>query len=190
MDADGGSARLLAHADVLDSISWSRDGSKIVFAVPGDEPHLETVGVADGVVRPLRTPGPAAAPAWSPAADVVGYFESVPGSPGRRISQLVAFVDGNGRPVHKPIPAPYLGNGQMTWDASGTRLALVGNSGAVASAVWIFDPEGRQPPRRVAECPHDIRLRGVTWAADGQSLLVGQFRRTGDIVLFELSRPR
>ena len=190
MDADGGTARRLAAADVLDSISWSRDGSRIVFAVPGDEPHLEMIAVADGVVRPLSTPGPAAAPAWSPAADVVAYFESVPGSPGRQVTQRVAFVDATGRPVHQPIQAPYLGNGQIAWDATGKRLALVGNSGAAASAVWIFDPEGRQQPRRVGECPHDMRLRGVTWTADGQSILVGQFRRTGDIVLFELSKAR
>ena len=189
MNADGGAARLLTEAEVLDTISWSRDGSRIVFAVPGDEPSLRTVTVADGAVQPLRTPGPASAPAWSPRDDVIAYQENVPTSHARPISLHLAFVNANGEPAYPPIPAPNLGNGGIAWDPNGERIAVIGNSGVVVKSTWIFDPMGRQAPRKVFDFPADVRLRGVTWARDQQSLIIGQHRGTGDIVLFELA-PR
>jgi eukaryotic-like serine/threonine-protein kinase len=188
MNADGGARRLLVTAEVLDTISWSPDGSRLVFAVSGDQPTLQTVSVADGVVQPLSTPVSGATPAWSPSADVIAYFVNVATSANNPISLRVAFVDGTGRPVHNPVVAQNMGNGAIAWDAKGERFAVIGNSGAVASAAWIFDPQGRQPPRKLYEFPHDVRLRGVTWARDGQSLIVGQQKRTGDIVLFELEK--
>ena len=190
MNVEGGAARLLVTADVLDAISWSRDGTRIVYAVPGDEPGLRTVTVADGSVRPLPTPGPAAAPAWSPRDDVIAYLENLPSSPDQPIGLHIQFVDATGRPVHKPIPSPYLGNGQIAWDPGGERVAVIGNSGVMASTVWMFYPTGRQPGRRLMDFPSEVRLRGVTWSPDGKSLIVGQQHRTGDIVLFELAAQR
>jgi serine/threonine protein kinase len=190
MNADGGAARRLVTAEVLDSISWSRDGTRIVYAVPGDDPELQTVAVADGAVQSLPTPGPAAAPAWSPRADVIAYLENVPSGPGRPISLNIRFIDATGQPVHTPIPAANLGNGEIAWDPKGERVAVTGNSGVMASTVWMFDPMGGQPGRRLMDFPSDVRLRGVTWSPDGQSLIVGQQRRTGDIVLFELGERK
>jgi TolB protein len=112
MNADGGAARMLTEADVLDTISWSRDGSRIVFAVAGDEPSLRAVAVADGAVQSIRTPGPASAPAWSPREDVIAYQENVPAGPLRRIRLHIAFVKADGEAAYPPIPAENLGNAQ------------------------------------------------------------------------------
>jgi eukaryotic-like serine/threonine-protein kinase len=189
MNADGGAARLLTEAEVLDSISWSRDGSRIVFALPGEQPRLHIVTVADGSVQPLATPGPASAPAWSPRDDVIAYQENLPTSETRPISLHLRFVKATGEPAYQSIPAQNLGNGGIAWDAKGERIAVIGNSGVVARSTWVFDPAGRAAPRRVFDFSADVRLRGVSWARDGQSLIVGQHRGTGDIVLFELARP-
>jgi serine/threonine protein kinase/Tol biopolymer transport system component len=188
INADGGAARLVTEADVLDTISWSPNGSRIVFAVPGDEPSLRAVTVADGAVQPIATPGPASAPAWSPRDDVIAYQENVPTGPTRPISLHIAFVKANGDPAYQAIPAPNLGNGGIAWDPKGERIAVIGNSGVVVKSIWIFDPRGGQPARKVFDFPADVRLRGVSWARDGQSLIVGQHRGTGDIVLFELAK--
>ena len=32
--AEGGAPRLIAHADVVDVVSWSPDGSRLVYATP------------------------------------------------------------------------------------------------------------------------------------------------------------
>ena len=59
IDADGGAPRLLTHARVLDTLTWSRDDARVVYAVPGgDMPHVESVVVATGRVdtSPCRRP--------------------------------------------------------------------------------------------------------------------------------------
>ena len=188
VNADGGAARRLVAVDVLDTISWSRDGSRVVFAVSGDMPRLQTVGVSDGVVQPLPTPGPAATPAWSPREDVIAYLQNMPESRDVARSGLhIAFVDASGRPVRPPIPSPNVGsNGALAWDPAGERLAIIGNPGVLPSAIGVLDPRQAAPPRRLLELPAHVRLRGVTWARDGRSLVVGQSARSSDIVLFEM----
>ena len=112
----------------------------------------------------------------------------MPTGPARPISLHIGFVKATGEPAYQKIPALNLGNGAIAWDPTGDRIAVIGNSGVVLKSAWIFDPRGRQPARRVFDFPVDVRLRGVTWARDGQSLVVGQHRGTGDIVLFELAK--
>ncbi len=79
INADGGSLRLVAKAAVLDTISWSRDGQRIVYAEPGDEaPRLSVVTAGSGRVTPPPTPGPASGPVWSPTSDIIAYIETRP----------------------------------------------------------------------------------------------------------------
>ena len=79
-------------------------------------------------------------------------------------------------------------NGALAWSPDGRRIAAIGNSGALASVVLVVDPDGRNPPRTLVDLPVDARLRGVTWSADGASLIVGEQRRFSDIVLFEMTK--
>jgi serine/threonine-protein kinase len=188
INADGGAVRLLTNVEVLDTISWSPDGSRIVFAVAGTTPSLQTVRIADGAVQALSTPGPATAPAWSPRGDVIAYQEQLPPSANQGMTLQIRFVDGSGRPVHRPIPAPATGNGAIAWDPVSDRLGVIGNSGSVAAALWIFDVQGLEPPRKVAEFLSNVRFRGVTWTPDGKSVIVGRRSQSGDIVLFELGK--
>ena len=91
MSADGGIPERLVDADVVDRLVWSRDGRRIVFAVTGDTPTLQSVSVADGTIQPVRTPGPAVTPIGF-VGDALGYLEPFPG--GARTPNLnrVAFV--------------------------------------------------------------------------------------------------
>jgi len=192
MNADGGAPRSVVAAEVLDTISWSPDGRHIVYALPGEQPGLWLASVADGSVRRLVTPGPAASPAWSPTSDVIAYIENVPTGPTTAISARVAYVTASGQAVHRDAPLiQTIGNGALAWDRAGSRIAAIGNSGAVASVIFMVDPGQRDPPHKLIDFPADVRLRGVTWSPDGQSLIVGQQRRTSDIVLLEFSpKPR
>lgn len=80
-----------------------------------------------------------------------------------------------------------IGNGAVAWSPDGRQLAVMGNSGAQASVVWIVKPDRPSPARKVLEFPIDVRLRGLAWSHDGNSLIVGQQRRTSGIVLLGLS---
>jgi Tol biopolymer transport system component len=189
IDTTGGAARQLAKVVAFDSLSWSADGSRLVFATQGDASALQVLTVADGRITTVPTPGSASAPAWSPVGDVIAYLAS-PASGATSGPPRIAFVTAAGAPLPHSFPAPNLGNGMMAWNSAGTLVAVAGNSGSVASELWVFDPAGRQPGRRVATFPHNVRLRGITWTRADDAVIVGQARRTGDIVLFELDHPR
>jgi serine/threonine protein kinase len=190
INADGGAARSLVKAQVLDNLSWSRDGRRIVYAAPGDaSPGLWLVTVADGSVASLHTPGPAAAPAWSPASDVIAYAEALPSGPGTPAITRAKFVDPNGQSLALAVPdTANIGNGTFAWDPSGKFLAALGNSGALASVIWIVEPGASGPARKVMSFPFDATLRGLTWSHDATSLIVGEQNRTSDIVWMDLRR--
>ena len=190
VSADGGSAHLVAKAQVLDTISWSPDGSEIVFGTVGDQPGLAAIRVADGTLRRLEAPAPsigAAGPAWSRNGEVA-YIETFPATNGGLTTTRVAFVAGRGQTPPSAVDLPTVGNGAVAWDRTGRRLAVYGNSGAVASVIFILERDGSRPPRKLIEFPPDVRLRGLAWSSDGSSLLVGRLRRTSDIALFEPAR--
>lgn len=46
-------------------------------------------------------------------------------------------------------------------------------------------PQLSRPRRLIIELPGDALIRGITWTADGRSVIVGQERAGSDIVLFD-----
>jgi Tol biopolymer transport system component len=189
INSDGGSPRLLTKVLVLDSLSWSRNGSQLVFAVPGDSmPRLALVSVATGAMRPLATPGPASYPVWSPADDVIAYLESQANT-NAPSTVHVRFLDVNGRPQAIPVfEPPNLGNSLFAWRPDGHALSIVSNSGSLPSVAWVVEPGDSTAHRMVTEFTDDTRIRGLTWSPDGTSLIVGRQKRTSDIVLLDLEK--
>ncbi len=185
MNADGGRPKRVVAAPVLDTISWSPDGRRLVYAVPGgDAPGLVTVDVASGRTSPLRTPASASAPAWSPREDVIAYLE-----PKEGFGTNIRFVTGDGR-VHGPdfpnVPEGMaINNGFLSWSRDGRRLAAVGLPGYLAGYILIVEPGSRTPFHKLLDLPAGVMLRGVTWSRDGRSLVMGQIRFAHDILLAE-----
>ena len=53
VSADGGTPRLITPAQVLNAVSWSRDGKRLAYSAPvGALPQIETVEVSTGKVTP------------------------------------------------------------------------------------------------------------------------------------------
>jgi Tol biopolymer transport system component len=187
IDAGGGAPRKLVDASPTGSLSWSGDGSQIVWAQgEGSWPTLAAVSVADGTIRKIPTPGVVAEPAWSPTRDVIAYLSPATTGPAQ---QELAFVDGNGKPLYTSIPSkPGKGagflNGMLAWSPDGAKLAVVEQNTNAPAAIWLFEPDARTPSyRRIVDISDGGRIRGMTWSADGAAIIIGRHDVASDIVL-------
>jgi Tol biopolymer transport system component len=185
--AAGGSPRKLLDVLPLSSLSWSRDGTAIVYAAAaGTWPGLWSVSVADGDARQITTPGVVGEPVWSPTTDRIAYLE--PATTGPSFVGL-SFIASDGDPTSaKALRAPAIStgfaNGMVAWSPDGRRLAVTSQNTNVASSIWLVDPDASVPFRKLVELPIGPRIRGITWASD-DSLIVGQYDATSDIVLMD-----
>jgi Tol biopolymer transport system component len=94
------------------------------------------------------------------------------------------FISGSGQPLNVDLPqGPQLNNGFMAWDPDGNRLAAVSVTGNGNAIIWIVEPQGREPFRRLMELPGAVRPRGITWTIDGSSLIFGRQEAISDLVV-------
>jgi serine/threonine protein kinase/Tol biopolymer transport system component len=182
MNADGGAPRKLADVAVIGGLNWSRDGRSLVYAAgAGDWPGLWLISVADGHVKQLPTPEPAAMPAWCPTREVIAYM-----SLSANGSTKVAFVDAAGQPLYQTRSAgPNFANGMLSWSPDGRRLALVRQDANAPAEIWIADPDASNPYRKVLDLPPGPRIRGIVWTHDGSALIVGRHETASAIVLLD-----
>ena len=195
MSADGGAARRLTEAIVLDLLTWSRDGTQIVYSTPGvDRPTvLAAVSVATGATRTFPTPAAAVAPTWSPTSNTIAYLEPTmearaepSAAPVSRIS--LRFVDAEGQPLHTDLSSQRVSNGLLSWAPDGRRVALVTVPANSPAAVWIVEPGARTPFKKLIELKPSVRPRGVTWTTDGTQIILANQESVSDLVLHELNR--
>jgi TolB protein len=194
VNADGGAPKLVAPATIFDSISWSADGTRILFSTPspGGSTVLSMVSVADGSAQAFPTQSAATAPSWSHAADAIAYLEPAmektagTAAPVARI--LLRFVDGHGRQLFPNLPTQPLFNGLIAWAPDGKRLAVVTVPANAPSALWIVEPTAAKSFQRVLEFEPTIRPRGLTWTRDGSRLVMSSQESLSDLVLYDLER--
>jgi sugar lactone lactonase YvrE len=136
----------------------------------------------DRRLRSSRT----ASPAWSPTADLIAYLEVSPNVPGQQAAASVRFVTSVGQSVIRDIgqTLPFA-NGFLAWSPDGRGIAVARVPGTAAASVWVAIPDENRPVRQVLTLPDDALIRGMVWAHDGRSVLIGQERASSDIVLFD-----
>jgi Tol biopolymer transport system component len=195
VSAGGGVPKLLAAVEILDALTWSRDGERLLFArAEKDLPTLATVSIRDGRVTPLPTPGAAVVPAWSPRSDVIAYLEpSTVANPEPLAAPTTRYalrlLDLAGKVPHADLPAqPSLGNGFLAWAPDGRRLAQLSVNANTPSRVWIIEPDSQTPFRKLLDLPAAVRPRGVSWTRDGTSLVIATQESVSDIVLYDVTR--
>ena len=184
--ADGGTPRFVAAARVLASVSWSPDATRLVYSAPGGElPQIEIVEVSSGRITKLPTQAAANSPVWSPVEDVIAYVETRPGLGG-----FVRFMSSEGRPLARgpEDSVTQLNNGFLRWSPDGRRLAGVGIPGNQNAYIWIIEPQGAVPFRKLTNLPAGVIPRGASWARDGSAIVIGFLQTSSDIMLAERSR--
>ena len=195
VSADGGAPKLLANARVLDTLTWTHDGTRVIYSVPGgDMPRLDGVTVENGRVEAVTLPtASAVAPAWSPTSDVIAYLD--PGaspqlqSSGSRAGRMaLVFADSRGGRVFPDLPPEAFTNGSLAWSPDGRRLAGLRFPINAEASIWIVETTGAAPIRKAIDLPVSMRPRGLTWTADGSSLLISAVQSASDIVMFDVSR--
>jgi eukaryotic-like serine/threonine-protein kinase len=187
---DGGTPRLLAETVVLDTLTWSPDGKRILFARPGPIlPELASLSVADGKIDRFATAAAASSPAWSAATGQIAYLEPSAPTATAPSRTYLTVIDATGRRLLPELPKTVtFQNGFVAWAPDGKRLAAVSVQANLRAAIWIVEPGGAMPFRRLIEFPVNVRPRGITWTPDGGAVIVGKQESTSDIVLFDLAQ--
>ena len=186
MSAEGGTPRFVGAAAVIGPITWSPDGGSVFYASPaGDLPQLERMSLADGRTSRFATPGAAAAPVWSAATHRLAYIDPVPNA------NALRFMNERGEELFPEFPRQRasISNGFLAWSADGRRLAAVAVVGLGLATIWIAEPEGKEPLRKLIDLPLSVRPRGITWTADGSGVIVSFQDSSSDIVMFDLRLP-
>jgi serine/threonine protein kinase len=185
ISASGGAPRSLGPAVVLDTLTWSTDGTRVLFSTPnGDLPQPATMNVADGTITLLNLTAGGFSARFSPKGDRIAYFKPDPSHPPR-----LAFADRSGAPLFPKLPTDVgFGNAFLAWSPDGRRVAAVSMAANANAQIWIVDPESSTPFQKLVELPPGVRMRGITWAPDGSNIVFAKQEPQTDIVLYDLKR--
>jgi serine/threonine protein kinase len=63
--------------------------------------------------------------------------------------------------------------------------AFASDPGGSGSSIWVADLGKGSAFQKVIDLPPDVRPRGATWTADGESLILGTAQRTSHLVVFD-----
>ena len=100
----------------------------------------------------------------------------------------LTVADAQGRRLFESTGQEAFTNGFIAWSPDGTRIAGVRFPANAAGSIWVVDPTGAQPARKLIDLPVSMRPHGLAWASDGSSVLLSGVEVSSDIVLFNVTK--
>ena len=70
----------------------------------------------------------------------------------------------------------------------GQRVAVASVSTGAPAQIWIVEPRGAQPFRKLADLPATVRPRGLAWSKGSDRVLYASEDFPGDIVMYDVTR--
>jgi Tol biopolymer transport system component len=119
----------------------------------------------------------------SPDDTELAFVAGAPGPPAAPYSTYVLPVPLGGTPRRR-LEARQ----GMRWSPDGKRLAGVGIPGNQNGYIWIIEPLGPVPFRKLTDLRDDVYPRGASWARDESSIVIGLSQFSGDIMRADRSR--
>jgi Tol biopolymer transport system component len=179
VSTEGGAARSLATADVIDRPCWSGDGGRLVYAASGADGQLGLWIVPAEGGDPAAIPDVRGrAPAWSPQEDLIAYSTSA------TTGLEVRFTgsQGESRLKQRTVATGSVGVTAFSWN--GRWLAQGFTPGAGDAEIVLIDVE-RGEKRSVLRLGPFSEVTGVAWSADDAHLVYGLVQRESRILLFD-----
>ena len=100
----------------------------------------------------------------------------------------LTVANAQGRRLFESTSQEAFTNGFIAWSPDGTRIAGVRFPANAAGSIWVVDPTGAQAARKLVDLPVSMRPHGLSWAADGSSVLLSGVEASSDIVLFNVTK--
>lgn len=176
---DGGAPRRLLEADVMDRPSWSPDSRRLVYCEGSSGELALWILSRDGGAATRVAGAKGRVPAWS-AKDVIAYVAEDPATG----TGIVRFVTPEGKPLYAEHVPSIAGATAAAWSHEGARLALASTPGNQSPSLWVFELASQELRRLASFSPYS-RVKGVSWAPDDKSLIIGRAELDSHILLLD-----
>jgi TolB protein len=165
MNADGSDLHKIPNTDGGYSLTWSPDGTKIVFEDNiGGVTDLAVIGInGSGYVNLTDSDTFEAFPDWSPNGEKIVFQRA---EIQIDVTELW-MMDANGSNQEQLTTSPTIGEGYPDWSPDGTQIVYAANESANDGDIFIIDATGGTPENLTESDP--IERRPV-FSPDGQSI--------------------
>jgi Tol biopolymer transport system component len=152
----------------IPDVSWSSDGSNLVYAVAGS---LYTISSAGGIASPVNLP-PAGLivgyhePAWSPGGDRIactGFFAE-----GETTSQIWSLHSSENDPL--PITEGKYLDHNPVWSVDGKHIFFISNRGGSPDVWWMAVDSRGKPTGPARPLTSGVGIGSIALSRDGTKL--------------------